>query len=135
MVLCVKQDKGFTILEVLIALFLFSFLLLGLLGAFLKAYEYSARNEIRNEAVKVVEQELEKYRNRDFDSILPIAIDCTTTTEKVKRQVRSNYVEFKIGKVITEEVPASVKKVEITACWEHKGKEYKYKAQTLITPY
>ena len=129
------SNKGFTIVEVLVALFLFSFLMLGLLGGFLKTYQYQAKNEFRNEAIKLAEQELEKYRNLDYSAITPVSNDCTSSTEKIQRQIRNAYIEYTIAREITEEIPNSVKKIVITVCWNYKGKSYNYSAETLIANY
>jgi len=131
----VKSSNGFTILEVLVALFLFSFILLGTLGIFLKTYDYSLKNELRNQAVKIAQEELEKYRNMDFNSILSESTTCSSSMDKVERQVRNENFVFIVARNITEEVPDSVKKIEITICWNVKGKEYNYTATTLITPF
>ncbi len=127
-------NKGFTIIEVVIAMFIFTILLLGLLAGFLKSYQIQTLNEMRNEAIKIAQEEIERYRNENFESIPNTNIDCSSGSS-IRRQIRKTYVDFMIGRRITEEVTDSIKRVEITVCWNYKGKQYSYTTQSLITKF
>lgn len=128
------SKSGFTILEVVIAMFIFAVLLLGLLAGYLKTYQIQTLNEMRNEAIKIAQEEIEKYRIQDFDSIPNTNIECSFGNS-ITRQIRKTYINFTIGRRITEDIPDSVKRIEVTVCWNFKGKQYSYTVSSLITKF
>jgi len=63
------DSAGFTLVEVLMAMLVLMVGLLGLLQSVNVAYEHNSRNRLREEAVLVGEEQMSKFRLREFDNI------------------------------------------------------------------
>ena len=134
----VEQSKGFSLIEVLVAMVLLVVVFLGLLAGILTSYKISVNNEIRNQAVKITQEMLENYRAKPFSSILDINISCNNpSAETVIRKIRNQNVVFKIGKKITTHPDPTgnnldIKEIKIETCWEYRGKKHKVLLSTLV---
>lgn len=64
-----KHEQGFTLLEVLIALVLFSLVMAGMAPAFISQIEHNHASEIQTEAMAVAEQVVDTYRFSDPTSL------------------------------------------------------------------
>ncbi len=121
-----KKNKGFTLVEALVALVILAILLLGLLSALIITYEHSTRNIIRDEAVKIANEYAETYRNMGIGNI-PANQSIT-----VNRKIRNSVVAFTIKVVSSDIVAGKIKQVKITVSWTYKGKTYSHTIETLV---
>ena len=121
-----KGNKGFTLVEALVALVILAILLLGLLSALIITYEHSTRNIIRDEAVKIANEYAETYRNMGIGNI-PANQSIT-----VNRKIRNSVVAFTIKVVSSDIVAGKIKQVKITVSWTYKGKTYSHTIETLV---
>jgi len=120
-----KSKEGYTLVETLIAMFIFAILLLGLLAGLIATYDFSTRNLIRDEAIKIAQETLEKYRYKNFD-------DINSENKTVTRQIRNNNITFNVSTTVTDEVAGEMKRVTAYISWNYKGKNYSYQIETLI---
>ncbi len=138
MVQIVKQNKGFTLIEALVSIFLLAVVFLGLLTGLILTYNISTKNEIRNQAIKLTQELLEDYRSTDFDSITDTNISCTdNSATTITRKVKNSTITYQIGKKIVTHTDTTgngldVKEIQIETCWDYKGKQYKVTMNTLI---
>ncbi len=121
-----KGNKGFTIIEALVALAITAILLLGLLSALIMTYEYSVRNILRDEAVKIANEYAEKYRNVDFSSIP------SNRTETITRKFKNKTISYTLSVTSSDVVPNKVKRVVISVNWSYKGKSYTHSIETFV---
>lgn len=121
-----KDNKGFTIIEALVAIVILTVLLLGLLSAFLTTYEYSTRNLIRDEAVKIANEYAEKYRNMDVTTIP------TSLTETVNRKIRNGNVQYTVEVASTDLITGKIKQITIKVSWTYKGKTYTHQIKSIV---
>ncbi len=121
-----KKNKGFTLVEALVALVILAILLLGLLSALIITYEHSTRNIIRDEAVKIANEYAETYRNMGIGNI-PANQSIT-----VNRKIRNSVVAFTVKIVSSDIVAGKIKQVKITVSWTYKGKTYSHTIETLV---
>jgi prepilin-type N-terminal cleavage/methylation domain-containing protein len=63
-----NTDLGFTLIEVVIAMLIIMVLMLGAFGTITYAIKYNAGNKAREQAVEVLQQEVERYRAAKFNS-------------------------------------------------------------------
>lgn len=122
-----KNNKGFTLIESLVALVILAIILLGLLTGLMVAIDMNTRNILRDEAVKIADKYAEICRN-DITK-------CTSSTEE--RQFRNFKEEYNIditidNPTITSGSNINVKIVTITVKWQYRGKEYSHTIKTAV---
>jgi type IV pilus assembly protein PilV len=107
--------RGFTLVEVLIAMLV---LLLGTLSSLvgvMAAGDYNLRNALRNEAVRIAQEQLEDMRVGRYDSIVSAKLD-------IQRQVRKSPYSFHVERpVITD---GTLKWVGLNVRWYFKDKTH-----------
>ena len=64
-----RSKKGFSLIESLIALFIFLVAILGIFSTLNLSYRTSISNIIMSEAVKIAQQEINKVRTLPFDNV------------------------------------------------------------------
>lgn len=122
------NNKGFTLLEALIAILLLAILTLWNMQAMLTAYGFTSRNQIRDEAVLVVGEELTDYRNKPFSTLAAGTIGPTN----IQRQIRNYDQSFTVNTDIVNQEAGIAYSVKVTASWVHKGNAYTYSATTIV---
>ena len=94
----IQNKKGFTLIETLVAMVLFSLVLIFMLQSFLLAYRLNFEKLVKDETVKIAQEELENLRNISFSNIIPSCSNaCTnypTSSCQIQRQVRNTTVTF-----------------------------------------
>jgi len=127
-----KDNKGFTLIEVLIAMVLILVLLLGLVQAALLSIDSNLRNLLRDEAVRVAEERMngmlvdifgnqyQGLRNLPFDSPLLQATPLTCTASDVSRSFRNMTRNYRVCWGITD-VTTNVKRIEVSVGWDYKN--------------
>jgi len=93
----IQNKKGFTIIETLVAMVLFSLVLIFMLQSFLLAYRLNFEKLVKDEITKIAQEELEKIRNTSFSNIVPSCSNACTnhpTSCQITRQVRNKTLTF-----------------------------------------
>lgn len=139
--------KGFTIIELLVAMVIFSLILIFMLQSFLLAFKINFSNEVKNTAVRVAQDELENLRNMDisqiYDSSTSQIIYCpapcnpntTDTNCKTIRTVKGVNVTF--GKAISlNSATDTYLDINLTVCTNIKdwrtGNNIQYSIRTIL---
>lgn len=122
-----KHNKGFTLVETLVAMFLLAILLIGLLAGLITAYDISTKNALRDEAVKIAQEYSEKYRSMKYENI-----NIGSQNYTIMRPIRNSTVSYAVNINTTSAIGGNMKKINITVSWNYKGKTYSYTTETLI---
>jgi type IV pilus assembly protein PilV len=116
-------SRGFTLVEVLVAMLV---LLLGMLGSLvgvIAAGDYNLGNALRSEAVKIGQEQLENTRVGRYDIIAP-------TSFQVQRQVRKTPQNFQVTTTVTTN--DTLRQVNVNVQWTFKNRTHSYSAETIV---
>ncbi|MGA1846943.1 type IV pilus modification PilV family protein [Deferribacter abyssi] len=139
MVQNVKQNNGFTLIELLVSIFIFTVVLLGLVASMITVKKINLRNNVRNIAVEQTNNEIEKLRSYGFAQIDNIiskceGIECSPLNDNCSIKVQYRNSMFSLGKSYAlNNVSSSLKKINITTCWNLFGRKYTYTSDTYIS--
>jgi prepilin-type N-terminal cleavage/methylation domain-containing protein len=122
-----RNDKGFTLLELLIAMVILFIAMTAILDFVCTYQRININNTLRNEAIKVVESKIEQFRDKKWDDIA----DETTTYNVVIRNITVGYTLTVTVQDIGQ-APINSRVVQVQATW-HYGKDHVYAAQTIIS--
>jgi type IV pilus assembly protein PilV len=127
----VTGEKGFTLLEVLVASAIFTFGMLAILGMLVTAMGGNAQGRQMTEATNLAASKIEDLKLTPYEdlSILPSYSDTTTVSNS---SVRDTFT--RTWTVYTSIAPPlKLKKVVVTTSWTAKGKSHSVTVQTLIS--
>jgi prepilin-type N-terminal cleavage/methylation domain-containing protein len=110
----IKRHKGFTLLEILLTLLLFSAGIVAIAGLFGTSLDSSLDTENTEIAVNLAQRRMEEICNKTYDSI-------TVPVYEAKAQINS-FPLFQRSVTVTES-PADLKQVTVTVFWNFKNKE------------
>ena len=94
-----KNNRGMTLIEVMIAIVITFIVFLGLSGSGLFVLNENIKNSLRDEAVSVAGMEMEQVRNTSFDTFL--VAPGTLSVDNVVRQVRGLTVNYGVTRTVT----------------------------------
>ncbi len=136
-----KSNKyGFTLIEVLISMFLFSITMLGMLSGFISQKKIIAMNSYRDIAVELANDEITRIRSENFDSAVSI---CSSSCDPqstdpdcfILRSYRNENVKFGKSIQIATGSNPDLKDVTVTICWKVYGKDSSYSMGSIIRKY
>ncbi len=112
------NEKGFTLLEVLVSITILLFGLLGLLQALIVATESNAKNLIRDDVVFVADSCMNGLKARSFDNIT------TTYPEQTfKSNVRGQNLDYKVN-MTSEWLGSNSRLLTVHIDWRFKNQNY-----------
>lgn len=128
-----RDERGMTLIEILISLTLLSIVSLALIQSALVAINVNIRNGLRDEAVSVAEQRMNELRNTPFsDPFMQVNSPGGATEAAVTRKVRSVAIPFTIKRVV-QQVNADNKLVTLTVTWFYKNVQYQHSVSTVLS--
>lgn len=113
-----KNNGGFTLIEVLVAIVILMVAMLGLLQSIEIAMEYNLKNQIRDEAVYVGEKYMNEFRGRGYS-----AITGNYSTLTVTSKIRGGKHNLSVDRSWSD-LGANTKRLQILVKWKYKGVEY-----------
>ena len=110
-----RNNRGFTLVEVMIAMLVLLVGLLGSLAGVMAAADYNLGNALRNEAIKIAQEQLENLRVGRYDALAAAA-----GTIQVQRQVRKALHTFQVETTVTPS--DSITQIGVTVQWTFKNR-------------
>jgi len=104
--------KGFTLLELMVSMFIFTAALLTLLGISGTILSHNLQTDIRNEGMKVLENAMNQLKNQE------------TPPGLVSRTVRGVPISYTINSQVTS--IGNVNQLQATVSWQYKGVTYQH---------
>jgi type IV pilus assembly protein PilV len=122
-------EKGFTLVEVLVASGIFAFGMLAVLGMLITAMGGNAEGRQTSEATNIAASQIENLKLTDYYQLEPYS-NATTTVN-----TSSVHDTFTSTCSIYSSIapPLKLKKVVVTTSWTAKGKPHSVTMQTLIS--
>jgi type IV pilus assembly protein PilV len=114
-----KNNCGFTLTEVMVAIVIMMVGMLGLLEAINVATEYTLKNHLRDEAVYVGEKYMNIQRGKSFD-----LLSTTYGRRYEPSKVRGTGKPYSIDMTVTDlsaDPVAATKQLEVLVSWTYKG--------------
>ncbi len=120
-----RRSRGFTLLEVLVAMLILLFGMLGSMMAFTTVSERNLQNALRNEAVHIAQEHLERVRNTRYDAV-PVGQNIFP----VQRQFRKGFHMFNITQTVV--AGTNMKHVTVIIQWSFRERNFTYSSETLL---
>jgi prepilin-type N-terminal cleavage/methylation domain-containing protein len=124
-----RNDRGMTLIEVLVALVLSFVIVIGLSSTGIFVLNENIRNTMRDEAVGVAEMSMEEARNTVFANLT------TLPSASVVRQVRGYTVPYTVTRTVTN-LDADNRQVVINVSWtrtDDRGtRSYAHQVATIV---
>jgi len=109
------NNRGFSLLEVLVAMIIMLVGLLGLLQAIIVASESNAKNIIRDEGVQMSDSWMNWLKAKPFD-----VYSATYTPKSVKGRVRGGNVNYVVT-MTTEALGDNSRRLSVDVEWKYKN--------------
>ena len=90
------DKRGFTLVEVMVTLLILAFGMLASIVGIMKALDHSLMNEMRNDAMKIAQEQQEAARNMDLYRH-PANSRHGTKWQQITRQVRKQLVPYTVN--------------------------------------
>lgn len=121
------DDRGMTLVEVLVSLAILFVVFYGLLDTMLVASEFNMRNVLRDEAVAVADNQVTTLRSVPY-----AALATGVTTMTVTRRIRGLDVPYAVTDNVSAVTDPNVRRVNVQVQWTRKGRTYTHSLATLV---
>jgi len=108
-----RNSKGFTIIEVLVAVCILTISMLAILEAVVIAMEHNLNNISRDESVRIAEAKMNDLRNTAFSSL---ANGSTSVTRNFRNLTRTFNVQWTVSNLSGNSIA-----VQVVVNWSHRG--------------
>jgi type IV pilus assembly protein PilV len=129
-----SNKKGFTLVELMIAMSIILIMFLSLLMTSLLSSTTNMQNIIRDEAIQMADMKLIELRNVTFDNLPAEAgVETSADNPDLQRTVRNFNVDF-TSTVAVEDLPAVnplARQINVTIAWMYKGENYTHAVATI----
>ena len=121
------DSRGFTLIEMLMAMLVLTVGLLGLLQSVNVAFEHKLRNRLREEALVVAEEQMGNWRIMGFDNIT------TGSKASVARLIGGQSKPFTVLKEMASASSGATtsKRLRVAVLWDYKGRSYQHEIFTV----
>jgi len=110
-----KNKKGLTLVEILIALVITLVVFLGLMQTALLSIDANTTNLLREEAISIAEERMRELRDFSFSSLLPGAWPTETFTRRFRNFLPINYsVDINVSDISTD-----AKQINVLVEWSN----------------
>lgn len=125
-----KNNSGFTLTELVVAMLIMIVGMLGLLESINVATEYNLKNLLRDEAVQVGEKYMNIQKARPFDALTSAAT--LSEPSKIRGTGKPYTVNLEIAGEVNNAV-APTKELVVTVSWNYKGVTYQNRVRSPVS--
>jgi type IV pilus assembly protein PilV len=120
------NQKGFSLIELMIAMFIFMIVMLGMLAGVNSSIQTNKGNVLRDEAIRLAEDELSRLRSERFTSMgvsANLAATDWTGPNNITVNVRSGQINYALSRRITDIAGgiSPLKRIDVAVGWNDVG--------------
>ena len=120
-----KNNRGLTLIEVMISLVIVFIVFIGLSSSGLLVLEENIKNSLRDEAVSVTEPEVQHARTLPLDNIV------SGTRPVVTYPIRGLVVTYTPTWNVSV-LDGSTRQLNVTVMWSRRGRSYSHQVATIV---
>ena len=109
-----RDKSGFTLIELMVAMFIMLIGLLGLLHSVNIAMEYNLKNQMRNEVVRVAQDAMNGMRSSPFDSTFRLLTTVPTSLRNINR-------DYTVRRTVSTAGTDDSKQYQVDVIWKFKN--------------
>jgi type IV pilus assembly protein PilV len=127
------ENKGFTLIEVMVAIFIMMIGMLGLLQTVNMAITYNNSNKLRNDAIIYADQEIGNERTKLFSAVV-------SSNTQIVHKFNLGFVNYSVVNSVTDitahslavDQIAGAKNLQVRVSWRDKGAKQTHSLTTTI---
>ncbi|MGQ9745071.1 MAG: type IV pilus modification PilV family protein [Dissulfurimicrobium sp.] len=119
------RDKGFSLVELMIAMFIFMIAMLGILAGLNSVIANNKTNVLRDEAINVAEEEMNRLKGLPFNSIV------SGNPGSVTRNIRSGTITYNLNDTVTA-ITTNIKRIDVAVAWSDKAVNYQHTISSIV---
>ncbi len=127
MELSLKGNKGFTLIEFLVAIVIIAVGLLALLQSVNLSLAENLKTIYRNQAVMLADERMTLEKTKPYDNI-----STTSGWTVINLNVRNTFKNYSVEKIGTQ-MTTDTKSIEIDVVWTYKGTRYIHTISSLVS--
>lgn len=121
-----SHQKGFSLIELMVAMVIFMVVMLGLIGSLMTSIKTTKGTVLRDEAVRLAQDELNRLRSERFTfTAISSELGPTTwtTTETVTTSMRGNNITYALSRQIRDIAGGTrlLKRLDVAVGWNDVG--------------
>jgi prepilin-type N-terminal cleavage/methylation domain-containing protein len=120
-----RKSRGFTLIEVLVAICILVIGMLAVLSALVTTMEQNLNNLSMDEAVRIAEQQMNQLRNTSFTGL-------TNGNLPIARNFRNFTRTFNVVWTVTN-LSASSRTIQVVVSWTHKGILHQHSVTSIMS--
>jgi type IV pilus assembly protein PilV len=123
------NNRGFTLIEVLVSIIILTVGLLGLLQVVNVSIAHNLNNQFRNEAIAVADRTMNTIKMAPFDNIA-----VGTAFSNISCPLNLGYKNYSVTTVTTALTNSTqTRSVNVLVAWHHKGQRYTHSIVSLVS--
>jgi prepilin-type N-terminal cleavage/methylation domain-containing protein len=121
-----QKNRGFTLVEVLVAIAFLTISMLAVLHALGLSVEHNMKNIIMDEAVRIAEQKMNELRNT------PIASLTSSTQSPLLRTFRNVTISYNVNWIV-QNLSADSRTIQVLVQWRWKNIDHQHSATSIVS--